>query len=71
MSLGYIDLRNIISGSSNEGTWNFMEEEHAFILSERKPYKVTWKKSEPTGSEEIENRISNLAEHFFGECIIN
>lgn len=68
MSSGTIDLRKAISGSSNEGTWNFKNKKYPFLISEESPYEVEWTESFPPGQKEIENRISTLAEQFFDDC---
>jgi hypothetical protein len=71
MSSGTIDLRNIISGSSNQGVWDFNNKKFPFIISETPPYEVEWTESFPTGHQEIESRISILAEQFLEDCKIN
>ena len=71
MSSGTIDLRNIISGSSNQGVWEFNNQKYPFIISEVEPYEIEWTESFPMGHKEIESRISILAEQFFNDCEIN
>jgi hypothetical protein len=70
MNSGTIDLRRAISGSSNQGDWNFNGIKYPFNLSEQSPYKIEWEGEIPPGSDEVESRISILADQFFGDCII-
>jgi hypothetical protein len=49
MSSGTIDLRKAISGSSNEGTWNFDNKKYPFSISEESPYQIEWTESFPPG----------------------
>lgn len=67
MSSGVVDFRKAISGSHSGGTWEFEHKKYDFDISELPPYDVTWVKSYPPFSKEVENRISMLAEHFFSE----
>lgn len=68
MSQGLIDLRPAISGSTNGGIWKYNGNEYPFTISESTPYNIEWENKTPPGHEEIQNRISILAEQFFGEC---